>query len=584
MEDVKQQSGLIDPFKLLQDDLKDSPEFAIACIKRLRIIANAMGPTRVKSELLPFLMELCDQENDQVLLFVASQLREFTEAVGGSPQLPVLLPLLERLCTEEELVVRDAAVKSCAKLIPAFQKPDVTAKFVPVIRRLAAGDWFTSRVSACGLFACTYAQVAEQVQEELRVLFTTLSNDDAPMVRKAVYQNLGEFALQMQKPFFKSDLLPILRAMAADEADTMRVLAVGACETLATYLDGADFVQLVMPLLDGLQDDTSWRVRKTFCLHAAAINKHIGDMNAAKRMLPLFARLLRDKEAEVRQVAARVMGQVCEEGKAGVLEFVVPCLENLASDPIQAVRVAFSTSVVSLAEPLGKEQAARVLTPLILQLCKDEATEVRDNIVCNIDLVAEAVGAVGLQNSVLPALLELCKDLKWRVRLAVIGKLAMLAARLGVKVFEKRLQPAVIMAMSDHVFAIRQKCCLQIGEIVALFGDKWAAEMFFPLAFAIYDKTTNYLHRMTCLQVICACASSCSPEVVHNIFMPLIMQSFTDDVPNVRLMGAKTVKPFLKSLDAATLAKVKVALEKLVKDSDADAAFFGNQSLQAISK
>jgi len=44
------------------------------------------------------------------------------------------------------------------------------------------------------------------------------------------------------------------------------------------------------------------------------------------------------------------------------------------------------------------------------------------------------------------------------------------------------------------------------------------------------------------------------------------------------------VKCFLKILDAATLAKVKVALEKQVKDHDADAAFFANQALQAIPK
>lgn len=62
-----QPSGLMDPFKLLQDDLKDTPEYAIGGIKRLRIIANSMGPNRVKSELLPFLMELCDQEKEQVL-------------------------------------------------------------------------------------------------------------------------------------------------------------------------------------------------------------------------------------------------------------------------------------------------------------------------------------------------------------------------------------------------------------------------------------------------------------------------------------------------------------------------------------
>ena len=42
----------------------------------------------------------------------------------------------------------------------------------------------------------------------------------------------------------------------------------------------------------------------------------------------------------------------------------------------------------------------------------------------------------------------------------------------------------------------------QIGGLVKLFGGKWAAEKFFPAAFAIYDKNTNYLHRMTCLLII----------------------------------------------------------------------------------
>jgi len=222
------------------------------------------------------------------------------------------------------------------------------------------------------------------------------------------------------------------------------------------------------------------------------------------------------------------------------------------------------------------------LTPIILQLCKDEAAEVRDNVVVNIDLVAEAVGPVGLQNSVLPALLELCKDLKWRVRMAVISKTAMLASRVGVKVHEKRLQVALVAAMSDHVFAIRERACQQSGEIVGLFGDKWAAETFFPAAFAIYDKTTNYLHRMTCLMLINYCAPSCSPELIQSLFVPLVLQAATDDVANVRLMGAKSMKPLLKVVDAANAAKMKAALEKMSKDADGDAAFFAAESLRSV--
>jgi len=254
-------------------------------------------------------------------------------------------------------------------------------------------------------------------------------------------------------------------------------------------------------------------------------------------------------------------------------------LDALAVDQVQSVRLAFSKEVVKLTGPLGKEPAARVLTPLILQLCKDEAYEVRNRVIDSLDLIADAIGSQGLQTSLLPALLELAKDPKWRVRMAVISKSSLLAKHLGVKQFEKKLQSVMVNGLSDHVFAIRERACAQIGEIVAEYGGKWAAERFFPAAFAIYDKTTNYLHRMTCLLVISCCASSCDAEIVEKHLVPLVLQACTDDVPNVRLMAAKTIKELIPQADATSMAKIKPALEKLTKDSDGDAAFFSTVAL-----
>lgn len=512
----------MDPLQLLQEDLKDDDyEQAIHSIKRLSLIAQALGPARTRTELIPFLIEYCDQDNDEALTAIAAQLGDFSELIGGPTHVPTLLFLLEKLAGEEECVVRDAAVKSLAKLVNHFQKADIATKFVPLIRRLANGDWFTTRVSACSLFSCTYPHVNEQLQEELRSLFNNLCNDDTPMVRKAAYQNLGQFAMQTQKQFFKSDIVPILKALATDDMDSMRLYTIECCATLSRKADPTDFAQTLLPLLEALQDDSSWRVRKAFCTHCAEICKNIGEQTASKRVLPLFAQLLKDKEAEVRQAAASVLAAVCEECESGVMEHIVPCLDGLATDQIQTVRGAFSKTVIKLAEPLGKDNASKILTPLVLQLFKDEAVEVRNHCIDNIDSIAETLGATGLQ-AILSALLELSKDPKWRVRMAVVNKCALLAKHLGVKTFEKKLQNVLIVSLSDHVYAIREKCCEQIGLIVAEFGAKWAAEKFFAAAFAIYDKTTNYFHRMTCLLVICACASSCGVEITEKHLLPLV--------------------------------------------------------------
>lgn len=112
----------------------------------------ALGVDRTRSELIPFLTETIYDE-DEVLLALAEQLGNFTTLVGGPEYVHFLLPPLEGLATVEETVVRDKAVESLRIVAQQHSPADLEAHFVPLVQRLAAGDWFTSRTSACGLFA-----------------------------------------------------------------------------------------------------------------------------------------------------------------------------------------------------------------------------------------------------------------------------------------------------------------------------------------------------------------------------------------------------------------------------------------------
>lgn len=110
---------------------------------------------RTRSELIPFLTETIYDE-DEVLLALAEQLGNFTTLVGGPEHAYCLLPPLESLATVEETVVRDKAVESLRNVAQQHSPADLEAHFVPLVLRLAAGDWFTSRTSACGLFAVSF--------------------------------------------------------------------------------------------------------------------------------------------------------------------------------------------------------------------------------------------------------------------------------------------------------------------------------------------------------------------------------------------------------------------------------------------
>lgn len=112
----------------------------------------ALGVERTRTELIPFLTETIYDE-DEVLLALAEQLGDFITLVGGPEHAYCLLPPLESLATVEETFVRDKAVESLRAVAQQHSSNDLETHFVPLVTRLASGDWFTSRTSACGLFA-----------------------------------------------------------------------------------------------------------------------------------------------------------------------------------------------------------------------------------------------------------------------------------------------------------------------------------------------------------------------------------------------------------------------------------------------
>lgn len=64
------------------------------------------------------------------------------------------------------------------------------------LQRLKNGEWFTNRVSVCGLFAtaCPLFSSDTTTTQELCGLFRELCRDDTPMVRRAAANNIGPLA------------------------------------------------------------------------------------------------------------------------------------------------------------------------------------------------------------------------------------------------------------------------------------------------------------------------------------------------------------------------------------------------------
>ena len=122
------------PIAVLIDELKNEDVgLRLKSIRRLSTIALALGEERTRDELLPFLADNVDDE-DEILLAMAEELGQFVPYVGGKEHAKCLLVPLESLCTVEETVVRDKAVESIVHVCTQLKNEDILRYGVPAVK------------------------------------------------------------------------------------------------------------------------------------------------------------------------------------------------------------------------------------------------------------------------------------------------------------------------------------------------------------------------------------------------------------------------------------------------------------------
>ena len=155
------------------------------------------------------------------------------------------------------------AVESLNKICDQLSSQQVEEYFIPLTIRLSKADWFTSKVSGCGLFTSPYKKVSPPVQEQLRSQFGLLVHDETPMVRRQSATNMANFVKEMPAAVVIEEMIPLFQHLAQDDQDSVRLLTVDILIAIAEVVpkeqQGSHGVLLTS--LRNLIEDKSWRVR-----------------------------------------------------------------------------------------------------------------------------------------------------------------------------------------------------------------------------------------------------------------------------------------------------------------------------------
>eukprot|EP00013_Stygamoeba_regulata_P018760 CAMPEP_0177652816 /NCGR_PEP_ID=MMETSP0447-20121125/13351_1 /TAXON_ID=0 /ORGANISM="Stygamoeba regulata, Strain BSH-02190019" /LENGTH=584 /DNA_ID=CAMNT_0019156125 /DNA_START=150 /DNA_END=1904 /DNA_ORIENTATION=+ len=583
MADANEDNSLY-PIQILIDELKNEEmQLRLNSMKRVGTIAKALGPERTRSELIPYLNDSVDDE-DEVLSALAEELGKFVDLVGGPKFAHVVLDALESLCNAEEAVVRDKAVESITTVVACIDGDQFNQHFYPLLSRLAGGDWYTSRMSSCGLFPRVFPRCSAAQKGEIVDFLVNLSGDETPMVRRSASTHLGALAGLVELDQLKAKVIPTFTKLASDEQDSVRLLAVENCASIATRLEPAQILELVLPVVRECSLDKSWRVRYMVADNFSKLGEAVGSAITEQHLLQYFIALLKDVEAEVRTAASQKVAEVCKLlPLATVSSAILPCVRELVKDQSQHARAALATDIVNLAPLFGKEETIKQLLDLYLQLLKDEFPDVRLNIISKLEAVNSVIGVELLSKSLLPAIVELAEDKQWRVRLAIIEYIPLLAAQLGIQFFDTRLTNLCLSWLGDTVFSIRYAATQNLKRLFEVFGAEWSKDNIIPKVLAL-NRHPNYLYRITTLHAVEILAPVATPEILERCLIPLVVGLASDPVPNIRMNAAKTMAAMSAHVPAATLAgEFRPNLQKLCADADADVTYYAQKSLAALS-
>ena len=589
------------PLALLMEELKhDDTANRVEAMKRLGIIALVLGPERTRDELVPFLTEVAQDDEDEVFSVLAVELGKFVPYVGGPEYANYLLPALEILASTEETIVREEAVKSLNTVAEQLLYEQLFHDFIPLLEHLATADWFSAKVSSCGIFKSVIYRVEDDImRKNLLALYLQLIQDETPMVRRAAANHLSALVDTLKENVdLTTDedwdyISTMFQKVTTDAQDSVRFLGVNALISISEFFNKKGDDSHTQDLFESAQkliSDEAWRVRYAIAdkFEKLTIQFIDNDENVTQLLKP-FLVLCEDNESDVRTAIAKQIPSFAEHlnDKKVILAEILPTVQNLSMDENETVRASLALTVTNLVLLLDKEDVTDNLLPIFLNMMKDESPDVRLNIIANLKVVNDVVGIATLSESLLPAVSELAKDMNWRIRMAIIEYIPILGKQLGVEIFDNQLTDLSLSWLWDTVYSIREAAIQNIKKLTEIFGSNWSRdEIVERLLNFDSELMENFVYRFTVLSALTALVPVVNHDVITALILPFILPLTEDAVPNIRFNVAKSLAVIAAALEEKKgpidliTSQLIPSLQTLAQDEDFDVTYFATQSLE----
>lgn len=483
----------------------------------------------------------------QRLVFV-QELVECAHDVGYDATVHYLLPLVQNMASDPEVLVRQSLMQHFGDLAGFLIQSDpekgyekVARTLLPTAKMLLSEQAVDVRQSAMDAFVTLASHLrpgdcGDQVL--MPVISLSQSNDDED-ARSMAVQLLGHLAEALGPDLCKQFVGVQLEAFCEDQSFRVRKAAAGGFAEVAKMLSFADVERRLLPAFEKLTKDPHWGVKKAVAENLVTFAM---TMPAEQRRVcfePMVNNLLNDSSRFVSCAMLQQLGYFI-----GCLEDAVSVPKTLLEQYLQVVRGSMANpdaadmsfhcafTFAAVVRTMGSSEWPS-LKAAFTALCADAQAKTRKAMAASCHIVAQALGPDLVEAEVLPSFEAFLQDTQLEVRMAAIKTVASLLQAAARPAVQRSLLQALMNGMGKvKNWRCRHLAAQQLGPICLVFSPRPGTQ-------------ANQGSQVTTEEGPGSMAET--KDITWRNLVPLFLQLCGDGVAQVRDAAAKSASALLSA-------------------------------------
>ena len=450
------------------------------------------SPEKIISDLIPFVLKILPNEEDEVLLAVSEEVPHFKTYLNDK-QITNALPIFQFLLGCEETVVRESAVEGMRKLITSLSDDQVQKDIVPLILNIANQEAFQWKVSSICLIRTTYPKAGKE-KDKLRALYFKLCDDETPIIKRTAAKEFGPLCLVIEKDHVSNDMITYYKKFM-NETDSVRVTILPSLVQLAKLFQNSDLQKTNLQFVVAASEDKSWRVRNELAIIFPQFIEYFSSQ--INELVPTLSNLIKDSETEVKISALKSLNMLIPKISSDKIQAcVIPSLRGLNNESSKEVKANVGESFGPIAKIIGYSSFNTNLGVMMDTLMKDENADVRLGVAKSMyDIFVSSEGSLLTSTNSLLGTMQ--KDSQYRIRETVYETLAKLGANYGLEVFKSSIESLFFNYLNDNVASVREVGINSLKLLNEKFGSAWIVSTLIPkLQSFLTTPKISYLNRM----------------------------------------------------------------------------------------